>query len=98
MRKRLSRQLPPTRSASRFVSSVAAGAAISSATSASRRRDPLLRHCHELEYVAVRVFEIDATAAVPVIEFAVVDDCNTDRMCRVSTQMTGKPASPRALK
>ena len=32
----------------------------------------LLRHGHELEDVAVQVFEIDAAAAVPVVELAVV--------------------------
>src|SRR4029453_9634283 len=30
----------------------------------------LLRHGHELEYVAVRVLEIDAAATIPVIELA----------------------------
>jgi hypothetical protein len=33
----------------------------------------LLRHGHELEYVAVWVFEIDAAAAVPVIELTVIE-------------------------
>src|SRR5262245_45782771 len=33
----------------------------------------LLRHGHELEDVAVQVFEIDAAATVPVIELAVIE-------------------------
>src|SRR5262245_62857431 len=33
----------------------------------------LLRHGHELEDVAVRVFEIDAAATIPVIELAVIE-------------------------
>src|SRR5262249_10819567 len=38
----------------------------------TRCPDCLLRHGHQLEDVTVRVLEIDASAAVPVVELAVV--------------------------
>jgi hypothetical protein len=33
----------------------------------------LLRHGHELEYVAVQIFEINPAATVPIIELAVIE-------------------------
>ena len=43
--------------------------------SQSRPRDRLrlLRHCHELEYVVVQVFEINPAATVPIVELAVIE-------------------------
>ena len=42
----------------------------------------LLCHGHELEYVAVRVFEIEATATIPVIELAVIEAPGGAAVCK----------------